>query len=144
MGRSEREHPRVVDQNVDTAVSEFDRSSRHFARSRRVSKVRRNKIRLASCCADFGNRLLATFDVASYDQDMDAKLRQLIDCRPSNTARPSRYECCRCGRHGLALLGSVGTRSSHRDLLALTRGWRRGFAAGLRGTSPFLRLTVPM
>jgi hypothetical protein len=77
------------------AVSEFDRSSRHFARSRRVSKVRRNKIRFASCCADFVNRLPAALHITAYDQDMDVKLGQFIGCRPANTARSSCNKCCR-------------------------------------------------
>jgi hypothetical protein len=37
---AEREHLHAVDQDVDMAVSELDRSSRHFARGRCVSKVR--------------------------------------------------------------------------------------------------------
>src|SRR5205807_7252793 len=94
MRRPEREDPRIVDQNIDMVVSERDRSSRHFARSRRVSKVRRNKIRFASCCADFGNRLLAALYITAYDQDMDAKLGQFIGCRPANTARSSCNKCC--------------------------------------------------
>ena len=75
MRRPEREDPRIVDQNIDMAVSELDRSSRHFARARRVPKVRRNKIRFASCCADFRNRLLPALRIAAYDYDVDAKLR---------------------------------------------------------------------
>src|SRR5439155_22761930 len=96
----ERKDPRIVDQNIDLAVSEFDRSSRHFARARRVSKVRRYKMRFASCCADVRNRLLAAFRIAAYDDDMDAKLSQFIGCRPANTARSSCNECCqRIGSH---------------------------------------------
>jgi hypothetical protein len=79
------------------AISEFDCSSRHFARARRVSKVRRNKIRFASCCADFGNRFLAALDIAADDQDMDAELGQFIRCGPANTARSSCNKCCRDG-----------------------------------------------
>ena len=75
--------------------SEFDRSSGQFARARRVSKVRRNKIRVVSCCADFRSRLLAALYIAAYDQDMDAKLRQFIGRRPANTARSSCNECSR-------------------------------------------------
>jgi len=48
------------------AASELDGSSGHFARARRVLKVRRNKIRFASCGADFCNRLLAAFSIAAY------------------------------------------------------------------------------
>ena len=75
MGRSEREHARVVDQNIDMAVAKFDRPSRHFAGARRVSKVRRKEIGFPSCGPDFGNRLLAALHIATYDHDVDAKLR---------------------------------------------------------------------
>ena len=67
------------------AVSELDRSSGHFARARRVAKVRRNKVRLASCCADVRNCLLAALRIAAYDYDMDTKLGQLIGYRPSQS-----------------------------------------------------------
>src|SRR2546427_10446974 len=92
MGRAEREHPRVVDQNIDMAVAEIDRPSRHFAGARRVSKVRRNKIRLPSCGANLSDRLLAALDIAAYDQDMDAKLGEFIGGRPP--ARPRSARCC--------------------------------------------------
>ena len=67
MRRPERKDSGIVDQNIDIAISEFDRSSRHFARARRISQVRRNKIRFASCCTDFRNRLLAALGIAAYD-----------------------------------------------------------------------------
>jgi len=78
MRRPEREDPRIVDQNIDMAVPELDGSSGHFPRARRVSKIRRNKIRFASCRTDFRNRLLAAFRIAAYDYDMDAKLASLL------------------------------------------------------------------
>src|SRR6266496_480551 len=100
MRRAEREGPRTVDQNIHMTSSELDRSSRHFARVRRVSKVGRYNIRFAPCCADFPNRLLATFRIAPYDDDMNSKLGQLIGCRPANTARSSCNESCqRFDRH---------------------------------------------
>ena len=65
MGRPERIDPRVIDQNIDMSVSEFDRSFRHIACARSVAKVRGYEIGPASCCADFGNRFLAAFEVAT-------------------------------------------------------------------------------
>jgi hypothetical protein len=81
MGRPEGIDPRVIDQNIDT-ISEFDRSFRHIARARSVAKVRGYEIVLASCCADFGNRFLAALRVATHDQNLRAKLSQLVSqCR---------------------------------------------------------------
>jgi hypothetical protein len=74
------------------AISELDSSFGHFARARRVSKVRRNKIRPASCRADFRNRFLPALRIAAYDDDMDAKPGQFIRGRPANPARPARDE----------------------------------------------------
>jgi hypothetical protein len=56
-------------------ISELDRCFCHLAGAGRVSKIGRNKIRFASRCADFGNGPLAAFSIATYDQDVDAKLR---------------------------------------------------------------------
>jgi hypothetical protein len=95
MRRPERVDPRIVDQNIDMAVTELDRSSRHFAHAGRVSKVRRNEIRFASRCADFRNRLLPALRIATYDYDTDAKLGQFSGCRPANPARSSCNQCCR-------------------------------------------------
>src|SRR6266480_4632314 len=75
-------------------VSELDGSSGHFARARRVPKVRRNKIPFASCGADFCNRLLAAFSIATYDYDVDAKRGELIGYRPADTACATCDQCC--------------------------------------------------
>jgi hypothetical protein len=75
-------------------ASELDRSSGHFARARRVSKVRRNEIRSGSYCADFRNRLLAALRIAAYDYDMHPKLAQFIGCRPADPTRSSCNKCC--------------------------------------------------
>src|SRR5207244_6619866 len=107
--RAERVDPRIVDQNIDTAVTELDRSSGHFARAGRVSKVRRNKIRFASCCADFRNRLPPALGIAAYDNDMDSKLGQFGGCRPANPARSSCNQCCRrIGSHLPFLIRDFG------------------------------------
>src|SRR5262249_48199937 len=98
--RPERENPRIVDQNIDMAVAELDRSLGHGARARRVAKLRRDKIGFASCGTDVRNRLLAAFCIAAYDDDMDANLGQFIGCRPANTVRSSCNKCCqRIGSH---------------------------------------------
>ena len=82
MGRPERIDPRVIDQNIDMTISEFDRSFRYIACARCVSKVSGYEIVLASCCADFGNRFLAALRVATHDQNLRAKLSQLVSqCR---------------------------------------------------------------
>lgn len=67
------------------AVPELDGSSGHFPRARRISKIRRNKIRFASCRTDFRNRLLASLHMAAYHYDMDAKLGEFIGCRQSRS-----------------------------------------------------------
>jgi hypothetical protein len=90
----------VVDQNIDMSVSELDRFSGHFARARRVSQVRRYKIRFASCSADFCNRLVATLRIAAHHYDMDAKRGQFISCRSANPAGSACNKCLqRIGSH---------------------------------------------
>jgi hypothetical protein len=75
------------------AVSQLDRFSGHFARARRVSQVRRYKIRFASCSADFCNRLVATLRIAAHHYDMDAKRGQFISCRSANPAGSACNKC---------------------------------------------------
>src|SRR2546428_9038372 len=83
MRRPERVDPGIVDQHIDLAVAELDGASGHFASARRVSKVRRKKIRFASCGMDVRNRLLPARRIATYDDDMHTKLGQFIgDARP--------------------------------------------------------------
>jgi hypothetical protein len=92
--------PSVVDQNIDMSVPELDRFFGHFARARRVSQVRRYKIRFASCSADFRNRRVATLRIAAHHDDMDAKLRQFIGCGSANPAGSACNKCCqRIGSH---------------------------------------------
>src|SRR3954468_6038913 len=99
---SEREHPCIVDQNIDMAISEFYRSSRHLARARRVSKVRRDEIGFTSCRANLGNGLVTAFHIPAYDQDMDTEPGQFFRCRPANSARAPGNKCCRgVGTHVL-------------------------------------------
>src|SRR5438045_512172 len=76
------------------AASELDGSSGHFARARRVLKVRRNKISFASRGADFRNRLLAAFSIAAYDYAVNAKGGELIGCRAADTACATCDQCC--------------------------------------------------
>jgi len=63
--RPEREDPRIVDQNIDMAVSELDRPAGCCARTRGVSKIRRHKIGVAARCTDLRNRLLAACRTAA-------------------------------------------------------------------------------
>jgi hypothetical protein len=56
------------------AASELNRSLCNCALCRRVSKVRGNKIRFASCRQNFSNRLFAAFPIAANDQNMNAEL----------------------------------------------------------------------
>ena len=74
MRRPEGENARIVDENIDMTVSKFDRPACDVARARCVSKVRLYVIGFASRCTDFANSLLASFRIAAYDYDMDAKL----------------------------------------------------------------------
>jgi hypothetical protein len=92
MCRPERIDPRIIHQNIHMAVSEFDRSFGHFAHARCVPKVRGNEIRFASCSTDLRNCLLSSGRIATYDDDMDAKLSQFIGCRPANPACSSGYQ----------------------------------------------------
>jgi hypothetical protein len=84
-------------------VSEFDSSSGHFARARRVPKVRRNKIRFASGRTDFRNRLLAAFGIAADDNDVDAKRGELIGYRPADTACATCDQCCGVGLYSFKI-----------------------------------------
>src|SRR6266478_3705039 len=90
-------------------VSELDGSSGHFARARRVPKVRRNKIPFASCASDFRNRLLAAFSIAAYDYDVDAKRGELIGYRPADTACATCDQCCGWICAHLRFLGSFSS-----------------------------------
>src|SRR5438552_1339042 len=74
-------------------ASKLDSSSGYFARARRVLKVRRNKIRFASCGADFRSRLLAAFSITAYDYDVEAKRGELIGYRPAATACATCDQC---------------------------------------------------
>jgi len=47
MRRPERIYPRIVDQNIDMAVAQFNRSSRHLACAGCVAKVGGNELRFA-------------------------------------------------------------------------------------------------
>src|SRR6266571_9487657 len=91
------------------AASELDGSFGHFARARRVLKIRRNKIRFASRGADFRNRLLAAFSIAAYDYDVDAKRGELIGYRPADTACATCDQCCGWICTHLRFLGSFSS-----------------------------------
>jgi hypothetical protein len=92
---AKREDPHVVDQNIDMAISEFDRLLGNRARARRVAKVGGNKIRSASCGADFLNRPLAAFRIAANDQNVGAELGELNCHGPADTAGSSSNKSCR-------------------------------------------------
>jgi len=85
----ERIDPSIVDQNIDVGISEFDRPFRHVACAGCISKVRRNKICLASCPANFVDRVLPALGIPAHDQDMDAKVRQFLGRRTTDSARSS-------------------------------------------------------
>jgi len=85
MGWSKREDSRTVDQNVDVPVSELHCSSCDFTGARRVLKVKRYKV---GVCADFRDRLFATFDIAACYNDVDASLREFLGCSPPNPLVP--------------------------------------------------------
>src|SRR5579863_337340 len=85
----ERIDPRIVDQNIDVAISEFDRPFRHVACASCVSKVRRNKICVASCPANFVDRVLPALGIPAHDQDMDPNLRQFLGRRTTDSTRSS-------------------------------------------------------
>jgi hypothetical protein len=57
---------------ISLAVSEFDRSSCHLPLGARSTRLegQTKKIRVASCCADFGNGLLSALHFAAYYHDM--------------------------------------------------------------------------
>ena len=88
MGWPKREDSRTVDQNVDVPVSEFHCSSCDFTGARRVLKVKRYKVGVASCCADFRDRLFARLDIAACYNDVDASLREFLGCSPPNPLVP--------------------------------------------------------
>jgi hypothetical protein len=79
----------IVDQDIDVTGTKFDRSFRSFARTRSVSKIRRDEIRLPSFRMDFGQRLIAAFSVAAYNYDGNAKLRRFFGGRSADATRPS-------------------------------------------------------
>src|SRR5580765_966002 len=91
------------------AAADLDSSSGHFARARRILKVRRNKIRVASCGADFRNCLPAAFSIAAHDYNVDAKRGELVGCRPADTACATCDQCCGWIRTHLRCLGSFSS-----------------------------------
>jgi hypothetical protein len=99
MRRPEWVDSSVVDQNIDMSVSELDRFSGHFARARRVSQVRRYKIRFASCSADFYNRLVATLRIRPNKTELSRRWRS----RAFISLHPSAFPCA-----GQRLAGALG------------------------------------
>jgi hypothetical protein len=95
MRRDKRINTRIVDQDIDMAVSKFDRSSRNFTCTRSVAKVSRNKIRLPARCAYFGYGLFTPFRISAYKQYVHAQPSQFVGHGPTNTAGPSRNKCDR-------------------------------------------------
>jgi hypothetical protein len=59
----ERMDHRVIDEDIDVAISEFDRSVGHFASAGCISRVGENEICLASCGANFVDCLVPAFRV---------------------------------------------------------------------------------
>jgi len=53
MRRPKRIDPGIVDENIDMAISEFDRFSGHFACAVCAAKLGGNKICFAACGANF-------------------------------------------------------------------------------------------
>jgi hypothetical protein len=95
MRRHERVDARIVDEDINLAVSKFDRSSRNFTGTRGVPKVRRDKVRLSTGCSYFGDRLFAAFHIPAYDQHVNAQLGQFVSDSSTNTTRRSGNECGR-------------------------------------------------
>ena len=54
-------------QDIDMAVSKFDRSSRNLTGTRSIPKLRRNEVSLPARCPYFGNRLFTAFHIPAYD-----------------------------------------------------------------------------
>jgi hypothetical protein len=94
MGQPKRIDSRVVDQDIDLAVSKLDRPSRHFSGTRSIPKVRRNEVRLSTRCSYFGNGLFSAFHVATYDHNMDGQLGQFVRYGATNTT------CSSCDKRG--------------------------------------------
>ena len=59
----ERIDPSIVNQNIDVAISQFDRPFRRVACAGCISKIRRNKIRFACCCANFVDCILTALRI---------------------------------------------------------------------------------
>jgi len=92
--------PALLNQNVDVAISEFERSFRNFACAGGISEIGRNEVCFASCGPNFIDCLLPAFRIATHDHNMDAKLRQFIGCGATDSARSSANKRCRgFGRH---------------------------------------------
>src|SRR6185437_3550054 len=94
MRGSEGKDTGIVDKNVHVTVAELKGSLRQGPNAGCIVKIGGNVVRFTSLRADFVDGLLAAFDAASYDQDMDAHLGQFLGRRSANSARSSGDQCC--------------------------------------------------
>src|SRR5580698_8360400 len=99
MSGPERIDPRIVDQNIDVAASEFDRFFCHLACTGCVTKIRGNKVRFASCSPNFIQRAVPAFRAAPYNQNMNTKQSELLGCGATDSARSPGDECRRTDCH---------------------------------------------
>src|SRR5260221_583124 len=95
MRRSERIDAGIVDENIDMATSEFDRLLSHFASAVCAQKLRRNKIRFASCGPNFVDCLLPALRISPYNQNVNTKLSKFLGCRETDAARSTGDKRCR-------------------------------------------------
>jgi len=97
MGWPERIDAGVVDQDIDAAVAKLDRFFRNLTGTRSIVKIGGDEVGLPARRSYLRDRLLAAFHISTYDQYVDAQLRQLVGGGPANSAGPA---CNQCGcRH---------------------------------------------
>jgi hypothetical protein len=75
--RPERIDSSIVDENVNMAISKFDRPLRHFTGASYVSKIGGYKICFACLGANCVDSFLPAHRVSPHNQDMNTKLSQL-------------------------------------------------------------------
>ena len=68
----ERIHARIVDQDIDLAICDFERFSGDYTCTRSIPEVRRNEVCLSARFAYVGNRLFTAVHISAHDHYMHA------------------------------------------------------------------------
>ena len=126
IGRPERKHAGVIDQDVDMAVSQLDGLLRDRSGAHSIAKVGRDEIGFPARRPYFGNRPFTAFLIAAHDHDMNARLRQFVGCRAADSARCSGEPSSRRARSSrsfpiIPLIGSSCMQSTPAAVARLSR-----------------------